>query len=176
MYARTTRRSGAEERSDDLAQQFTGPLQVENAAELHEGLAMVIHADVDHPVVKGSADPGGDDQDRTGLHAASVTARRLGRIERIHEALGERSGRGPERRDHRVNHLGPGENVALGTVVDTAVMTGPRIRALTRPGSRPTIDVDDRILPSIPSLVTPDELLERFFRRVATLDQLDTQG
>src|SRR5579859_2889611 len=94
-----------------------------------------------------------DDEERRGLLAAPVAARRLCRDEAVEQALGEAPLRALERLGERVDRLAADEDVPLCRVARPGAMTRPVVALRPGPARRAAVRVDDPELPLVPAVV-----------------------
>src|SRR5687767_4406573 len=118
--------------ASSAVKQLTGAIaslrrrMLRESAQLLDRLRAVVHLETQHDVV---VEPDAatllhvDDEQRRGLLAAFVAPGALAGFERRDESEMEPAGRALERRDHRVHHAGPREDVPL---------RGAHVRSRTR--------------------------------------------
>ena len=144
-----------------LAEQLL--VQAVEAAQLVDRRLVIVDAEVDEDVGEaGVAAVALDDDQRRGLLAALVAARRLRRRERLDQALGERSAR-LERLRERVDGVAGDEDVPLRGVAVAGAPAGPVEAGGAGVGRTATLRVDDAELPLVAAVVglgqPPDDLL-----------------
>ena len=115
------------------------------------GLRVVVDAQVERDVRRAAeAGVGRGDAQRRRLPAATIAPGLVAGAQGVEQAVGERPLALLEGSAHRIDHAGPGQQIALGGVAATRATAGPGQAGRTRVARRAPAGVDDADLPLVP--------------------------